>query len=719
MAANLLLEGPDLEALLLRAHQEGGAQARIVRAEKIRRGGVLGFFAREGFEVAVELPENTVRDAAHPDAAHPDAHPDAASAPSPGSPSLRAPVAQADPIPAGLMGLADRVSDEERQVETVSRVPEFRYAEAALGEIPVFEPAVFPEHESWPVATTTTPNGLRRPEPEPEPETEPAIDRPREQPAGAASDDVSTPLRPPFTALIDQLRVGVRDGRHREEGVRHTADHPVVAALHAGLTEEHDTSTAHIVSALEAEAWAQVRTAATAEPLTPGTDETAMPEPAADASPEAQTHPFEPYHEDPVETVAHDQADPEEQAMPQAHSPQPSNRNATIVPSRPVKRSRRGVPAQRHVEPEQSLEQVLQRASDPEPVPVDDEGPDAEPLHPVEEQPEVAEERVRKAAWWRLGTLRRQHADQASELWTPEDDERLAADTHWSADPHVPDAEFGAEFGVEFDAQPDIRFDGQPEVAPSAGVPDIPTPARSAPSPAPVAGFTAAAMSGRPPMPAAATIGDGDALAEDRRTLRDLGIPAAWTRRLRPGDRFTSILAVLDLPEVQISAETPVIAVVGPADVVQLEAHRTALDLPADGRPRQVVALPATDGKQRRNAIARAMATRPVVVAIPLEAGEDAERAVAATRSVQADAVIAIVDADQPLEAMTRFIESLDRVDAIALDGALEAEQPAAVLSLDVPVVRLDGISVDRIGWAALLCAQLAARDPQLLAQAG
>src|ERR1700759_3017030 len=58
---NLLLEGDDLEALLIRAHQEGGSSSRIVIAQKIRRGGFLGFFAREGFEVAVEIPADEAR----------------------------------------------------------------------------------------------------------------------------------------------------------------------------------------------------------------------------------------------------------------------------------------------------------------------------------------------------------------------------------------------------------------------------------------------------------------------------------------------------------------------------------------------------------------------------------------------------------------------------------------------------------------------------------
>ena len=54
---DLLLEGDDLEALLSRVHAEGGPGARIVRAEKVRQGGFMGFFARERFEVAVEVPE--------------------------------------------------------------------------------------------------------------------------------------------------------------------------------------------------------------------------------------------------------------------------------------------------------------------------------------------------------------------------------------------------------------------------------------------------------------------------------------------------------------------------------------------------------------------------------------------------------------------------------------------------------------------------------------
>ncbi len=51
------LEGPDLEALLARVPAEHGPEAVIVAANKLRSGGIGGFFAKEGFEVVVEVPD--------------------------------------------------------------------------------------------------------------------------------------------------------------------------------------------------------------------------------------------------------------------------------------------------------------------------------------------------------------------------------------------------------------------------------------------------------------------------------------------------------------------------------------------------------------------------------------------------------------------------------------------------------------------------------------
>ncbi|MGV8910545.1 MAG: hypothetical protein ACOH1Y_16315 [Propionicimonas sp.] len=53
----LLLEGPDLQALLGQIRMEYGEGARIIQAEKVRRGGVGGFFARERFNIQVEVSE--------------------------------------------------------------------------------------------------------------------------------------------------------------------------------------------------------------------------------------------------------------------------------------------------------------------------------------------------------------------------------------------------------------------------------------------------------------------------------------------------------------------------------------------------------------------------------------------------------------------------------------------------------------------------------------
>jgi hypothetical protein len=53
----LLLEGPDIEALLTRIRDEHGSSAKIVSADKVRRGGVGGFFAKQRFEIAVEVDD--------------------------------------------------------------------------------------------------------------------------------------------------------------------------------------------------------------------------------------------------------------------------------------------------------------------------------------------------------------------------------------------------------------------------------------------------------------------------------------------------------------------------------------------------------------------------------------------------------------------------------------------------------------------------------------
>lgn len=53
-------EGPDLQELLTQVQRELGPEAEILEANKLRSGGVGGFFARERFEVIVAVPERLV-----------------------------------------------------------------------------------------------------------------------------------------------------------------------------------------------------------------------------------------------------------------------------------------------------------------------------------------------------------------------------------------------------------------------------------------------------------------------------------------------------------------------------------------------------------------------------------------------------------------------------------------------------------------------------------
>lgn len=60
MSTQLKFDGPRLDEVLERVGRELGPQAVIVEANRGRRGGVGGFFAKEWFEVVVEAPEPPV-----------------------------------------------------------------------------------------------------------------------------------------------------------------------------------------------------------------------------------------------------------------------------------------------------------------------------------------------------------------------------------------------------------------------------------------------------------------------------------------------------------------------------------------------------------------------------------------------------------------------------------------------------------------------------------
>lgn len=98
MPAQRTFDGDTLEAALARVTDEHGSSARILSAEKVRTGGLGGFFARERFEVLVELPEQPHADGA----------------------GERPAVAT---IPRSILDLADQVSDVERQAAPKADAP--------------------------------------------------------------------------------------------------------------------------------------------------------------------------------------------------------------------------------------------------------------------------------------------------------------------------------------------------------------------------------------------------------------------------------------------------------------------------------------------------------------------------------------------------------------------------------------------------------------------
>lgn len=59
MPTRLLLEGADLAELMVHVREEFGPTARIVRAERVRSGGIAGFFARERYELTIDVPDAT------------------------------------------------------------------------------------------------------------------------------------------------------------------------------------------------------------------------------------------------------------------------------------------------------------------------------------------------------------------------------------------------------------------------------------------------------------------------------------------------------------------------------------------------------------------------------------------------------------------------------------------------------------------------------------
>ena len=57
MPTRVLLEGPAIEPLLAQVREEYGSAVRIISADKVRSGGIGGFFAKQHYELSVEVPD--------------------------------------------------------------------------------------------------------------------------------------------------------------------------------------------------------------------------------------------------------------------------------------------------------------------------------------------------------------------------------------------------------------------------------------------------------------------------------------------------------------------------------------------------------------------------------------------------------------------------------------------------------------------------------------
>ncbi len=125
----LLLEGPAIEPLLEKVWAEHGPDVTIVKAERVRVGGVAGFFAREQFEVTVEVPDTAVATTPAPPAPRPSTGPAAGPAARPAASRRPAAAAPAAPVPTGIEALLAAAEREDADRAPGGSADALRHAE--------------------------------------------------------------------------------------------------------------------------------------------------------------------------------------------------------------------------------------------------------------------------------------------------------------------------------------------------------------------------------------------------------------------------------------------------------------------------------------------------------------------------------------------------------------------------------------------------------------
>jgi hypothetical protein len=115
LASQRRFDGPVLEDLLDRVRAEAGAGAQIVAANRVRKGGLGGFFAREYYEVIVDVPDEAelVVEVDEPEIIVSEAP---TFIPAEAAGGTRR-------VPASILDLAEAVNDDERDVREGRRAP--------------------------------------------------------------------------------------------------------------------------------------------------------------------------------------------------------------------------------------------------------------------------------------------------------------------------------------------------------------------------------------------------------------------------------------------------------------------------------------------------------------------------------------------------------------------------------------------------------------------
>jgi hypothetical protein len=207
------LDGPDLEELLVRARDEYGEDVRIVKADKVRSGGIGGFFAREHFELSIELNED-IHDAINAANFNDASNPDDARV-GRGNPD-------ADERPISLLDLADAISDRELQSRVTQQHPE---------PLP-FTPGIGPTVSTEGASFATILAGL----------TQTVAEPASAQPAREPSADKAVEVRPTFApAMPARVVVPTReDERPQPRAVRKSRSAARAASSEISLRDLRD-----------------------------------------------------------------------------------------------------------------------------------------------------------------------------------------------------------------------------------------------------------------------------------------------------------------------------------------------------------------------------------------------------------------------------------------------------------------------------------------------